>query len=76
MNGGILCIGKGRLSGACFQNGESVIIVRRGGALYQKRLLENRQVIDDGIIGYDKDCYVFSFGKISMNSEVNYENKL
>ena len=56
MTGGILSLGKGRLSGACVIGDESVIIIRVGGALRKKRLLENRQIIDDGIISYAKDC--------------------
>ena len=68
-----MSLGKGRLSGACVIGDESVIIIRVGGALRKKRLLENRQIIDDGIISYAKDCYVFPSGKLIKDFEVTYE---
>ena len=73
MTGGILCLGKGRLSGACRLDEDNVIMLSYGGALYKKRLLENRQIIDEGIISYASDCYVFPFGNLYIDSEVNYE---
>lgn len=73
MNGGILSLGKGRLSGACMIGDECVIILSMGGALRQKRLLPGKKIVDEGIIGYADECYVFPFGKLEMNSEVTYE---
>ncbi len=73
MNEGILCLGKGRLSGAYFIDGESVIILQRDGALIKKRLLPNRKIIDDGVVSYSDDCFIFPCGKIEIDSEVRYE---
>ncbi|MBR2967464.1 MAG: hypothetical protein IKC35_01640 [Clostridia bacterium] len=73
MTGGILSLGKGRLSGACVIGDESVIILRTSGALRKKRLKENRQIIDDGIVSYARDCYLFPFGRLTKDSEVIYE---
>ncbi len=73
MNEGMLCLGKGRLSGACLTGGESVIILQRNGALIKKRLLQDRTVVDDGVISYADDCFLFSHGKLEIDSEVRYE---
>lgn len=73
MNEGILCLGNGRLSGACFIDGEDVVIIGKGGALVKKRLLPERKIIDDGIISYANDCFAFANGKLEIDSEVKYE---
>lgn len=73
MNEGILCLGKGRLSGACLIGEESVIIIRRDGALIKKRLLPERRIADDGVISYANDCFIFPVGKLEIDSEVKYE---
>ena len=73
MNGGILCLGKGRLSGACMIGNECIIIIKTGGALRKKRLLPGKRIIDDGVISYADDCYVFPNGKLILDSEVSYE---
>ncbi len=73
MNEGILCLGKGRLSGASSLDGERVIILQRNGALIKKRLLQNRKIVDDGVISYSDDCFVFPHGKLEIDSEVRYE---
>lgn len=70
---GILSLGKGRLSGACAIGDDNVIVLRRGGALRKKRLLSGRKIIDDGIIGYSKDCYIFPIGRLDIDTEVKYE---
>ena len=72
---GIISLGKGRLSGACMVGDESVIVIRKGGALHQKRVLQGRKIVDDGIISYSSDCYVFPSGRLEMDSEVRFETE-
>ena len=73
MNGGILSLGKGRLSGACMIGDECIIIISTGGTLRKKKLLPGRKIVDEGIVSYSNDCYEFPFGKLTMDSEVSYE---
>lgn len=73
MTNGILCLGKGRLSGACLIGNENVIIIKRGGALYKKRLLPGKKIVDDGIVSYADDCYLFPIGKLENDTEVRFE---
>ncbi len=73
MNEGILCLGRGRLSGACQIDGEDVVVLGYGGALNKKRVLSDRKIANDGVISYCSDCFVFPNGKLEIGPGVKYE---
>ena len=70
---GILSVAKGRLSGVSSVGGECIVVVSVGGVLRKKRILPGRKIIDDGVISYSRDCYVFDSGNLEIGAEVRYD---
>lgn len=74
MNDGYIFVGKGRLCGANVIDGETVVILKQRGTLYEKRVFSTRAV-DKGIFGYAEDGADFEEGKLTYGAEVRFEKR-
>ncbi len=72
MNYDIIALGSGRLSGASTIDNENIVIVQKNGALHKIKI-DQRKVVDMGIVGYCEDCYVFPGGSVYFEPEIRYE---
>ena len=73
MNSGLINLGGGTLSGACKVGTDSIIIVKKGGALRKIRL-RGKNVSDLGIVSRGMACYVFPAGTAFFDdTEVYFE---
>ena len=70
---GVLCLGKGRLSGAVMNGTDCLVTIGIGGTIRLKKLQPGRRIVDCGVVSYAEDCFILPGGKLEYGTEVTYD---